>query len=203
MTISKREFGAKRECACGCGAQLSSKVRDSDGRIRIRKFLPYHHNRIRIRKPAGEFGNWILCGCGCGGKLRERIRYKGGREHRRTFITGHNPSRHGRQIQDRLAPVEHPSLYDIVWFAGIYEGEGSVSNSSQAPYVSLSLSVAQKDPWILIHIQRLFGGSVRKRKSKNSEYSVWAISGARARGIAMTIFKFLSPRRQNQIMAVL
>ena len=86
-----------------------------------------------------------------------------------------------------------PSAFDIVWAAGIFEGEGSVHKHSD------QLSVGQKDPWILYRLNSLFGGSVRTHSSHKHGLSVWTLCGARARGFAMTIYQFLSPRRKEQV----
>jgi len=81
-------------------------------------------------------------------------------------------------------------MLDIAWAAGIYEGEGCCNKDG-------ALHVAQKDPWLLLRLQAFFGGSVTETKGKRC--GVWLVSGARARGFAMTIYSLLSPRRQAQI----
>ena len=60
----------------------------------------------------------------------------------------------------------------------------------------------QQDLWMLEKLKELFGGTISHRKRSgisNKDYRLWRISGARARGFAMTIYKFLSPRRQEQL----
>ena len=97
--------------------------------------------------------------------------------------------------------ASQPSLQDIAWAAGIYEGEGharftgTLSNSTR-------VCVAQKDDWLLRRMQELFGGTIYRRRAvspKNPHAcDFWYLSGSRARGFLMTIFTFLSPRRKTQ-----
>lgn len=91
--------------------------------------------------------------------------------------------------------VESPTILDIAWAAGIYEGEGHV----QRQYQRQRCCVTQKDTWILEKLKRLFGGSIYTAKT-GAKCSAWYISGPRARGFLYTIFCFLSPRRKQQIL---
>jgi len=93
-------------------------------------------------------------------------------------------------LKKSLAPTVKPTLLDIVWAAGIYEGEGSCNH--------YRLYVGQKDRWILDKLRNLFGGSVSCQLCKSGIYN-WTLSGARGRGLAMTIYSFLSPRRKEQV----
>ena len=90
-------------------------------------------------------------------------------------------------------------MLDIAWAAGIYEGEGDVSQTQKL----FRIAVNQKDPWILHRLRTLFGGSVKKYVTrgylKHCEFYRWCLHGPRARGFAMTIWHFLSPRRKGQI----
>ena len=103
-----------------------------------------------------------------------------------------NP-RHIRQVV--------PTPLDIAWAAGIYEGEGHalVANETR----SASIGVTQKDEWLLLRLKELFGGSIYRDPMHKRPCSVWCVTGARARGFAMTIFSFLSPRRQTRIKEML
>jgi len=110
-------------------------------------------------------------------------------------------------VDPTKAPTRHPTIQDIAWAAGIFEGEGCpfASNSSQFA------SVVQKQEWLPTQLQSLFGGSINitQRKEawrgdgKPSTYFQWQVSGTRARGFLMTIFSFMSPRRKEQIKWVL
>ena len=95
-----------------------------------------------------------------------------------------------------LAPSKSPTMLDIAWAAGIWEGEGWVATSCMA--------ACQKDPYILYKLQELFGGSVGNKVNANrSTLYRWLLCGTRARGFALTIFSFMSPRRKEQIKATL
>lgn len=100
-----------------------------------------------------------------------------------------------------LAAKGHPTVQDICWVAGIYEGEGSCERSTNSEVVG----IGQKDRWILDKIQYLFGGTVARREKhhiyNDKDYTMhnWTVCGPRARGFLMTIYKFMSPRRQEQI----
>lgn len=96
--------------------------------------------------------------------------------------------------------TKHPSLIDIAWAAGIYEGEGCTTMYGSRQVGRATIQVAQKDPWILDRLVELFGGSVYKpAPSQRSECHTWRITGSRGAGFAQTIFTFLSPRRRAQM----
>ncbi len=90
----------------------------------------------------------------------------------------------------------NPTTFDIAWAAGIYEGEGTAARSSSGRGCE-KLAVSQKDMWLLERLRYLFGGSIVKHGTDSCH--LWLVTGARARGFAMTIYTFLSPRRQTQI----
>ena len=104
-----------------------------------------------------------------------------------------------RAHQIRLLPSRHPTTQQIAWAAGVYEGEGSASatRTKNKPWIGIVVSVSQKDSWLVTELRSLFGGSVYKRSNRNC--FDWTICGALGRGFLMTIYKFLSPRRQSQI----
>jgi hypothetical protein len=89
--------------------------------------------------------------------------------------------------------AETPSALDIAWAAGIFEGEGYTGLTNECSVVVIS----QKDPWLLLKLQRQFGGNVQNPNNGSTCYR-WGIYGARARGFLMTIFTYLSPRRRIQ-----
>src|SRR5438132_1687310 len=106
----------------------------------------------------------------------------------------------------RLAPTEHPTTLDIAWAAGIIEGEGHINSSR--------VVVRQCDRWILDRLRALFGGVVRCVKQSEvrslqnpktgkiyhaNQQHEWAVSGARARGLMMTCYRFFSPHRKAQV----
>lgn len=109
----------------------------------------------------------------------------------------------GRESPHTPKAISRPTIRDIAWVAGIFEGEGCALYTTQTTRVS----VAQNDRWILDKMSMLFGGTIRKgysaSKLSNNPSWVWVASGARARGIGMTIYRWLSPRRQEQMRRAL
>lgn len=89
-----------------------------------------------------------------------------------------------------LVAKSKPTIQDIFFAAGFYEGEGSCSN-----YQAM---LTQKDPFVLQKMKQLFGGNLRLVDKDTKIYRL-TLTGSRARGFLMTIYKFLSPRRQEQI----
>jgi len=110
------------------------------------------------------------------------------------------PKRFQRKLKPWLAPSQSPSLKDIYWAAGIWEGEGTCSSSHGTTSYA---RITQEDPWLLEKFQKLFGGSIKSIKSSqfkpDKEYPIWILSGVRARGFLMTIYTLLSPKKQEQI----
>lgn len=103
---------------------------------------------------------------------------------------------------DSHAPRESASTARIYWLAGLYEGEGSVAGRTH-------IKVTQKERWVLDQVHHYFGGRVGgpylRKNAVNGPTWVyeWYATGARGRGIAMTIYGLLSPRRQRQIRSFL
>lgn len=101
------------------------------------------------------------------------------------FISSYRPK--------RPATIK-PTLLDIAWLAGFLEGEGNFERQRvRASQVNLTP---------LTWIQARFGGqlSLQKRYDPNwADCYNWTVSGARARGIALTVYSFMSPLRQTQI----
>jgi len=92
-----------------------------------------------------------------------------------------------------------PSAKDLYWAAGFLEGEGSfIAGASEHVYASQ----VQREP--LERLQRMFGGHIRQRTPNSTAFRqqpifAWQISGTRARGVMLTLFTLLSPKRQEQI----
>ena len=94
---------------------------------------------------------------------------------------------------------KHPTMLDIAWAAGIYEGEGHC----RCDHGAIRVIVVQKDPWLLHRLASKFGGTVGDYRQTRNVCCEWKIYGPRAKGFLMTIFSFLSPRRRGQIVAAL
>ena len=97
-----------------------------------------------------------------------------------------------------------PTVQDVAWAAGIFEGEGHARLSNN----SANVRIGQKDAWLVERLAALFGGTIRfpregalskiNGRVYPNEQKYWDLTGSRARGFLMTIYKFLSPRRQAQ-----
>lgn len=91
-----------------------------------------------------------------------------------------------------------PTVGEIAWAAGLFEGEGWSGAHDTIGHAHLV--IAQKDRWVLDRMAKLFGGRVWTQRNG---MSYWRVGGARAIGVAFTLFSFLSPRRRQQIKAML
>ena len=76
-------------------------------------------------------------------------------------------------------------------------------NHKNKPSASQTVAVHQKQREPLERLLRMFGGTVTERPTDkrwpNNTYWHWRVYGIRARGIMMTLYAFMSPRRQQQI----
>jgi len=97
--------------------------------------------------------------------------------------------------------TKSPTLMDIAWAAGIYEGEGHSIHRRKG--ATTQVFVTQKDPFILYRFLQLFGGSIHVKKNKPSNVWQWSVSGTRARGFVYTMYSLLSPRRRAQFKLAL
>lgn len=107
------------------------------------------------------------------------------------------PAVYGAKRPD-LDATATPSDIEIAWAAGVYEGEGSCSRVAiREGTWALNVHVGQRDLWLLERLRVLFGGSIHRRPNIGD----WHIHGTRAEEFLLSIFSFLSPRRQGQIVA--
>ena len=95
---------------------------------------------------------------------------------------------------------------DIAWAAGFMEGEGSFMQSRTCPY--MEVAQVQREP--LDRLQSMFGGTVSLHKRKNkgptgkwNDFYRWTLYGNAAAGVMMTFFSLMSPKRKDQIEAVI
>jgi hypothetical protein len=134
-----------------------------------------------------------LCLCGCGTEVRKGKIWRQGHFKRSTELR----LRYSRLMMGRmkkgLERVTPPSLIEIAWAAGIYEGEGSCLRAKKLGG-GCQAQVSQKDGEITLRLRDLFGGSVCTGRLRS-----WHVSGARARGFLLTIYRFMSERRKRQI----
>ena len=89
-------------------------------------------------------------------------------------------------------------LKELYWAAGFLEGEGCFGHHNGYQYVDGS----QKQEWPLRRLQKLFGGHIMCKQKAPFMYC-WRVYGTRARGIVMTLYPLLSPRRQATIREAL
>ena len=92
-------------------------------------------------------------------------------------------------------PTKKPSMLDIAWFAGIYEGEGCVTRQGN----QIVILISQKERWLLDRVVELFGGRAYENPYKGEMRYVYRISNARGLGVIYTIYSFLSPHKRAQI----
>ena len=90
---------------------------------------------------------------------------------------------------------------DIYWAAGFLEGEGAFTHANG--HLLIAASQVQKEP--LIRLKNLFGGSLKYWPKKNRRTSfgggiwAWRVSAKTARGLAMTLYTIMSPKRRKAI----
>jgi len=101
--------------------------------------------------------------------------------------------------------IVHPGKRDIGWAAGLLEGEGSFYGNGNSERVSIQMTDSEP----LVRLREYFGGPdvrVVKRKDRIPARKVcyaWECNGTRARGLMMTLYALLSPRRRAQIRLAL
>lgn len=110
----------------------------------------------------------------------------------------------GKENPKTAKATQHPRVRDLAWAAGFLEGEGSFYQSGGAKrrHRGTAYVVAyqvNKQP-----VQRLLsvlGGALHQRQARGKAQPVWVwrASGSRARGIIMTLFAFMSDKRQTQM----
>ena len=96
---------------------------------------------------------------------------------------------------------------DLAWAAGFIEGEGSFQYMRKHT-IRVSACQVQKEP--LTRLLTLFGGTLKLRpvpggpsRPNWSKQHVWVALGARAAGVMMTLFPFMSPKRKGQIQSAI
>jgi hypothetical protein len=85
--------------------------------------------------------------------------------------------------------------------AGLFEGEGHCRGNGTEQAV---ISMSDREP--IQKLQDFLGGSVLVKEYPDHGWKTqyrWGICGARARGFLMTIYRLVSPRRQEQIRKAL
>ena len=94
-----------------------------------------------------------------------------------------------------------PTLRDLEWAAGFLEGEGNFRGASKGEGTArVRCCQVNREP--MDRLVAMFGGRlgyvVRKTPNCQNVYQ-WEMSGARARGIMMTLYPMMSEVRKKQI----
>jgi len=93
---------------------------------------------------------------------------------------------------------------DLEWAAGFLEGEGHFRGANKGEGTTrIAVSQVNKEP--IDRLVALFGGRATfiVRKAPNQPVWDWRVSGARARGISMTLYPLMSTLRKQQIKGAL
>jgi hypothetical protein len=95
-----------------------------------------------------------------------------------------------------------PTSKQLAWAAGFLEGEGSFKKGNGRTE-DVECSQVQREP--LERLQSYFGGSIgfyKQPNPKHSPFYKWHVSGSRARGVMLTTFALLSPKRKAAIQNI-
>jgi len=114
----------------------------------------------------------------------------------------------GRERGGTRPASVRPTVRDLAWAAGFMEGEGCFRRQSRCTRLSAK-QIGTREP--LERLVAMFGGVIhsvsnehnRRRGGKARDGWEWTACGARARGVAMTLFPLLSRRRQDQVRRAL
>lgn len=101
----------------------------------------------------------------------------------------------GKQRRTTPRATTHPTIRDLHWIAGFLEGEACFRTTNQCAEVGVAQ--LQREP--LERLQRFLGGTIKIEKRKPNDLNKWSVCGSRARGVMMTVYPLMSPRRQAQI----
>lgn len=98
------------------------------------------------------------------------------------------------------------TLRELYWAAGFLEGEGTFDGVHKGRNPRVSAWQVQKEP--LERLQRTFGGTIRYIQRRNAPVThqpayAWHLTGVGARGLMMTLYSLMSPKRQVKIGAIL
>jgi len=85
-----------------------------------------------------------------------------------------------------------------MWAVGFLEGEGTFNFNK-----TMVIQAVQVTPEPLFLLLKMFGGSIKNYSYPSQfnaqPYYMWYVGGARAAGVAMTLFYLFSEKRQIQI----
>jgi len=81
----------------------------------------------------------------------------------------------------------------ILWAAGFYEGEGTVTKGT--------VKISQVNKWPLELMEQTFKGTIFS-PSKEPFIYIWLVAGPNGRNFIDLIYPYLSPKRQEQINTI-
>lgn len=92
---------------------------------------------------------------------------------------------------------------NVLWFAGLFEGEGHFEVRRPLPTKSPALAIKMTDRDVLEKAQRMFGGWVwdgaKKYKPHHKQSFMWKLAERdKAYALVVAMFQFLGSRRQAQ-----
>ena len=101
--------------------------------------------------------------------------------------------------------TKNPTTRDLEWAAGFLEGEGNFRGVSKGE-MTARVRCSQVNPEPIYRLAELFGGSIGhvfERGPRRQPFYQWQLSGARARGVMMTLWPLMSQVRRDQIAGAL
>lgn len=178
----------------------NARYHSEDAKVRRKDDPNYWKERHQIERERW-LAKKIPCACGCGEFVRTP----------RKIYAGNGHAMRARERSWIIRASISPTLRQIEWAAGFLEGEGSFLGQKHNIHQPLSQIISarqvQKEP--LERLQRYFGGSItdhpygNRKNPKWSHAYDWRISGPRARGVMLTIYSLMSPKRKEQIITAL
>jgi len=98
-----------------------------------------------------------------------------------------------------------PTQRELGWAAGFLEGEGTFF-AGRRSHVKVAAVQVEREP--VARCLELFGGGLKQRPAQGSLPNqqpqwIWSAHGSRARGVMLTLYSLMSPKRQGQIRKAL
>jgi hypothetical protein len=114
------------------------------------------------------------------------------------------PRRRTRSV--RVAPVVEPTVLDMAYAAGFFDGEGSINirnpgSSAKSTGCALAIHVAQASEASLIWLQQRWGGGVRLTKRERPIWE-WCLGSRSACLFLQDLLPFLIVKREQAVIAI-
>ena len=107
--------------------------------------------------------------------------------------------------QDFLIDIFELSSNDLAYFAGLFDGEGTIGLQQHLQACSFTLALAMTDAKAINGLHDAFGGTLRMRTYSNPKWNTlyeWYVGGKRAELILRTLLPFLRVRREEADLAL-